>query len=390
MTRPALRWFAPVAVAAVVAGSATFAHVAAAEVGAGSLPDITAEQLVAKVAGAIGTPVSGIVTESADLGLPDLTGIGSAGGLSGAGSSSLLGLASGSNTARVWFDGPSRQRVALLSTLGETDLIHNGTELWTWNSSDNSVSHQTLPAGHEADSTGGVGDGSPLPQALTNPAAAAQMALKLIGGTTTIGVDTTKVADHAAYELVLTPKGTGSLISDIRIAVDGSTYVPLRVVVDSARTGAAALTIGFEKVSFAPIDPAQFAFTPPPGATITSHDAALGHGIPTGLPSLAGARVVGSGWTSVLVARPGSSAASGTSSGLPGAIGAPKTGATRTAPGGASGEWGALLRSLPRISGSWGSGRVLAGTLFTVVIADDGTIAAGAATEGVVTAALAH
>ena len=35
-------------------------------------------------------------------------------------------------------------------------------------------------------------------------------------------------------------------------------------------------------------------------------------------------------------------------------------------------------RSCPKVSGSWGSGRLLAGTAFSVVITDDGRVAAGA------------
>ena len=38
----------------------------------------------------------------------------------------------------------------------------------------------------------------------------------------------------------------------------------------------------------------------------------------------------------------------------------------------------AYLAQLPKVSGSWGSGRLLAGTAFSVVITDDGRVAAGA------------
>ena len=48
---------------------------------------------------------------------------------------------------------------------------------------------------------------------------------------------------------------------------------------------------------------------------------------------------------------------------------------------GASGEGPdlqAYLAQLPEVSGSWGSGRLLTGTAFSVVITDDGRVAAGA------------
>lgn len=359
---PGMRWLAPVVVAVVVAGSASLAHVADAEPGAGSLPAVTAQQLIARVGAAVSTPVSGTVTTTADLGLPDLPGLGS-GGSDAAGPSSLV---SGSHTLRVWYDGPGRQRVATLSSLGETDLIHDGRQLWTWDSSDHAVTHRQLPSATELPA---AGSGPAV-----SPTAAAAAALKLIGPSTTVDVSAdATVAGRAAYQLTLAPKDAGSLVSAIRIAVDGDTYVPLRVQVDSASTGAAALSIGFTSVSFAPIDPAEFAFTPPPGSTVTSGDAVPSGGMFASLSRDADTTVVGSGWTSVVLAHPGKGGASASTElpGVPGSV-------------------GALLRSLPTVSGSWGTGHILAGTLVTVVITDDGTVAAGAATPKVVMAALAH
>ena len=49
----------------------------------------------------------------------------------------------------------------------------------------------------------------------------------------------------------------------------------------------------------------------------------------------------------------------------------------------------ALLESLPRVSGEWGSGRVLSGTLVSVILTDDGRVAIGAVTPETLGAALA-
>ena len=46
-------------------------------------------------------------------------------------------LLSGTHTLRVWYAGPDQARVALLGTLGETDVITNGTDVWIWSSQDN-------------------------------------------------------------------------------------------------------------------------------------------------------------------------------------------------------------------------------------------------------------
>jgi hypothetical protein len=50
-----------------------------------------------------------------------------------------------------------------------------------------------------------------------------------------------------------------------------------------------------------------------------------------------------------------------------------KTGSAGTSP-----DIARIVESLPRVSGSWGSGRLLRSTLASVLITDDGRILAGA------------
>ena len=45
------------------------------------------------------------------------------------------------NTLRVWYAGPDKARVALLGTLGETDVIRNGRDVWIWASRGNTATH---------------------------------------------------------------------------------------------------------------------------------------------------------------------------------------------------------------------------------------------------------
>jgi hypothetical protein len=65
---------------------------------------------------------------------------------------------------------------------------------------------------------------------------------------------------------------------------------------------------------------------------------------------------VGSGWTSIVVAK------------------APSGGGNGSEAQALTG----VLNSLPKVSGSWGSGRLLQSKLFTVLVTDDGRILAGA------------
>jgi len=49
----------------------------------------------------------------------------------------------------------------------------------------------------------------------------------------------------------------------------------------------------------------------------------------------------------------------------------------------------AAVRALPEVSGSWGTGHLLHGTLFSVLVTDDGHVAAGAVAPERLYAALA-
>ena len=65
--------------------------------------------------------------------------------LGGRGSSDFTSLVSGSHTLRVWYSGEDQQRLALLGTLGESDIVRNGTDVWTWSSETNAATHYQLP-----------------------------------------------------------------------------------------------------------------------------------------------------------------------------------------------------------------------------------------------------
>lgn len=362
--RPGLRWLVPALVALVLATAGSAVGVISA-VARGGLPQRSASQLLVDVQRARLDGLSGTVVANADLGLPSLPGVG------GSGSSDLTSLISGSHTLRLWYAGPSRVRVALLGSLGESDLVRHGTDLWTWSSATRSATHRTVPAsdGSEPHS---LADAS-----TTTPQQAADAALAAISPATRVSTDgTAVVAGRPAYELVLRPRESRSLVSSVRIAIDGATHVPTRVQVFSRSLSAGpALEVGF--TSFDPSTPAAsvFRFDPPPGTRVTRstdqapagssrHPSAATRGAHgSGAPT-----VVGSGWTSVAVAT------------LPAGIRA-------TVP--SSGTAARLLRMLPAVSGSWGRGHLLRGTLISVVLTDDGRVAVGAVAPGLLYRALA-
>ena len=202
---PALRWTVPAVTAlALVGGGAAVGGLRA--IAGDGLPTRTAAQLLVDVQKARLDGLSGTVVQKSDFGLPDLPIAGASGGT---GSSSLTSLLSGTHTMRVWFAGPDKARMALLGTLGESDVIHNGQDVWVWASQDKTAKHYLLPA---QDATGQTplvpgASGVPTPSDLpTPPQAAADRALA--AATPRPAVTTSRppaVAGGAAHARLLPP-----------------------------------------------------------------------------------------------------------------------------------------------------------------------------------------
>jgi len=335
--RRALRWLVPLVAVGVVATLAS--GVLSSAEASPDLPPSSASQLLAEVGSAKLAAFSVTVVEKASLGLPQLPDLGGDGADGGP-----LSLLAGSHTIRVWYGGPSKQRVALLSQLGEQDVFRNGTQLWTWDSTTRTASHATLPADAATPPV------SPQTPGVT-PDQAAEQVLALIGPSTALSTDGVRtVAGRAAYVLVLQPKDSRSLIGQVRIAVDGKTKIPLSVQV-FARGGAhPAMDVSFTRFDQSAPSDANFAFTPPPGATTKQlgvGDSRASDG--TVSPDVT---VIGSGWTSVVKI-----------TGLP-ALAELESGGKQA---------GVLADALSPVSGPWGSGRLFSSTLLSGLITSDGT-----------------
>jgi outer membrane lipoprotein-sorting protein len=361
-SRPGLRWLVPTAAAAtVLGGSLVGTLIASADP---TLPPRSAAQLLVDLQNARVDGLSGTVVQRADLGLPALPRG------AGAGNADLTSLISGTNTLRIWYAGPDQTRLAVLGTLGETDVIRDGDDVWIWESRHNTATHLAMP-----DRRSGAAPPpslpTPLPSGLPGglpsafpktPQEAADAALAALDPSTVVTTaGSAKVAGRSAYELVLAPRDTGSLVREVRLAIDAEEHVPLRVRVLARGAPEPVFEVAFDQVSFARPDPAWFRFNPPPGAKVTEGTAGPGGrapaapDLPKGSPEPV---VIGQGWTSVLVAR------------------LPSSGSEKSPAAGP--EIGGLLERLPIVSGSWGSGRLLAGKAFSALLTDDGRVLVGA------------
>jgi outer membrane lipoprotein-sorting protein len=357
-TRPALRWLVPAAVTVAVVGGGAAARTLTASAEP-ALPTRTAAQLLVDLQTASLDGLSGTVRTNAELGLPELPGASDVAG------ADLTGLVSGSRTLRVWYSGPDKARVAVLGTLGESDVIRNGRDVWQWDSRSRKAVHRVL--GEDA----GPAEEAGVPK---TPQEAADLALKAVEPSTVVSTgNNARVAGRTAYELILAPRDTASLVGEVRLAIDSKEHVPLRVQVYAKGVGQPAYEVAFTQVSFDRPDDAQFAFTPPPGTAIEEAPASGARQDPAGkgpADAASAVRRVGEGWTTVVVAK------------MPTADAEPGQGANPgqgTEPGQGEGvNPNQLLAQLPRVSGDWGSGRLLTAKLFSVLITDDGRIVAGA------------
>ncbi|MFC5721914.1 outer membrane lipoprotein carrier protein LolA [Streptomyces gamaensis] len=391
--RKALRYGVPVAVAGVAAASIGIGT-ALASSGDPDLPRISAQDLIAKMAGADAKQLSGSVRVTTDLGLPSLPSglsLGDVGGAAKGGNGGkgdkdaaspqekLTELASGTHTLRVAFDGPDKQRVSIVERAAEYSVVRNGDQVWAYDSASNSVHHSTAPrdaAARERQDAGGLKDASP--QEL------AKRALSAVDDSTSVTVDgTAKVAGRDAYQLVVTPKQDGTTVASARIAVDGKTGVPLKFTLLAKGGGKPVVDAGFTKVDFGKPAASTFDFTPPKGAKVTEesgHHAqdgkggkdakdhrGAGHG-DFGPGALSSPNVIGKGWTTIAELQ-------GPKGGVP------QSGKESK---GAKGEvmGGSLLDGFgEQVSGKFGSGRLVSTRIVNALVTDSGKVYVGAVTK---------
>ncbi|MEU8322084.1 DUF2092 domain-containing protein [Nonomuraea sp. NPDC048881] len=377
-----VRWGVPIAAAALIGGAIGAGPVIAAVSGEPVLPERSAQQLLADAVAATSKggglpPMSGTVQQTASLGLPSLPQTGG---------ESPLSLLSGSHEIKVWYGGADRFRVAMPTQLNETNLIVNGEQGWYWESATNTATRLTIKPGtgqeHKLPST--------PPTQLTPPQVAEQLLAKAGEHTAVRVINTAEVAGRPVYQLVLAPKDEGSLVQEVRLALDGETYVPLQVQVYAKGSAEPAFQVGFTQVTFTPPAAENFAFTPPAGAKVEEKDlselgdAKRAEQHAEQAEKVAGElKVVGDGWTTVAVLpfKPEDLTAAGR----------PAAGEGPTPGDGSKADVGALadtvLKSATPVSGTWGSGRLIRTKLVTVLLTDDGRLLAGAVTPEEITQA---
>ena len=339
------------------------------------LPAIGAEELVTSALEARPLAFEGVAEVQNELGLPAMpamTGTESA--------AELLDF----DEVRVFHDGEKSARVQVERRSSELTFVKNTDEAWAYDSQENAARHLTWDDADVAAAREHAGawtaDGTAA--GMTDPSQAAAEIIERLRPTSDISVDgTARVADRAAYELVLTPKPSEkTLLREITVAIDEETRVPLRFDVFANGRSEPVLSLGFVEFEVGAQDAGLFEFTPPEGAEVETTEAgdvarAAGeHADAAG----AGQRMttVGDGWDTVVV---GEIPADAPSEGPAAAQGQDLGGQ----------DLDGLLNQIGApVSGEFGSGTHVQIAVGGVIITEDGRIAAGAVPQQVLVDAL--
>lgn len=368
----------PAAAVAVTAGVIAAVSIPSAQA-APDLPAKSAAALLASVSrDAAVPPLTGTVSESASLGLPQLPSSGSG--------TSPVSLLAGSHTVNVSYQDATHFRLALPQPQQETDVIADGTRLWVWESAQDAVT-EYVPASGQLPA-----QSKTLTPAALTPQQAATQVLQAVGKTTVVSTQANVlVAGQAAYELVLAPKDSRSLVGRVVIAVDAKYGLPLQVQLYARGASAPAFQTGYTTLSFTAPSASAFAFAPPPGASVSVvklsgpvRRQAKVKAAP------AGSGRYGTGWLTVAAfpqqdlseaVRTGAGSSGGTSAAYS---------ASGSGVGVSSQELlKGLLASGEAVHGSWGSGTLVKTSLVSMLITG-GEVYVGAVAPSVLYAAVGH
>lgn len=289
MSRTSLKWLPAVLAPALIA-----VGVVAVPLQAGAsvdLPDKTANEVLQLIGESTEDSFSGTVVSTANLGLPQglstaLSGMSGSvpGGMGGAPEDGAAGdalasgieLLSGSHEARVFISGPLNHRVQLKDRLAERTAVSNGTDAWYYDSETNVATHLAIPSGVSSELTTEPDAAADL----ATPAQVANRILDTLGDSTDFAVGTdARVAGRTVYELVLTPKASGTLAESVSISVDSETGLPLQVSVAASGQAEPAIEVGFSSIDLS--EPAADLFSFTPGDDVVTRELPL----PTELPS---------------------------------------------------------------------------------------------------------
>ena len=202
-------------------------------------------------------------------------------------SSPLLSGASG----RLWISKDGHVRLELQSEKGDTQIYYDGHTVSAYDASSNTLYRYTPPA-QEGEGSSASEDGSSAPSS-SGQAVDKAGSVQLIYHSTSSahhevpsvakieeaiahlskhadisGATPTDVSGQAAYTVHVSPKESGSLVAGAELSWDATNGVPLRAAVYSTESAAPVLELAATSISYGPVEPSVFEFTPPANAKV--------------------------------------------------------------------------------------------------------------------------
>jgi outer membrane lipoprotein-sorting protein len=168
-------------------------------------------------------------------------------------------------SGRIWVQPGSGARLEVQGNGSDFVVVGGKGGIWTYSSATGTATQYARPAGAATPSQAPSASASAV-----DPLAAITKGLQRFASTGTVAVAGQQtVAGRQSYVLSVTPApGTVTTFGSVRVAVDGTTYVPLQVQVFAKGDTTPALSAGFTSVSYSRNDRSLFSFTPPAGAAV--------------------------------------------------------------------------------------------------------------------------
>ena len=291
------RWVPSIAVPAVIAVGAIAVPLQANAI---DLPDLSPQQVMVLMQGTDVTEFSGTIVKSSNLGLPTLefSSMMSEDSIAQMEEkmpaemadfvpaviesntlTQAIELISGSHTIRVYVSGQDKLRAQILDPMSQRDLIVNGNEFWVYDAKmatalTGTVDIEADPAKQAEAEQKALDYADSIALDLSSPEAIADYLVSMVDETSQIQVGKDhSVAGRSAYQLIISPDSPNSLVASAAVSVDSETGMPLKVEIFSTTQVEAAMTVGFESISFGSVDQGLFSFTPPAGTSVETFDA---------------------------------------------------------------------------------------------------------------------
>ncbi|CAG4901633.1 hypothetical protein AXFE_01100 [Acidithrix ferrooxidans] len=301
-----------------------------------NLSPISASALITKALSAKAPIYSGSIIETGNSGIPSQAISALGGKASSNPLTTLLTQAlTSSVSANYWVNGTGSLRVQIPNATGESDLYSTNGVTWLYNSTNNSATKIVSGQSQPTSPTSALAKSN-----VVTPAAIASKILASLPAGSTTSVDSSSyVAGQATYTLTVHSNDPNSLIKDVRFSIDATTGDTLGVYIDSS-SSSTVFSLAYQSLSYQKPASSVFSYSPAPGTTLKTtvlggtsmtHPPMISSTAPgTKAPSLTH-RVIGSGFSEVVVLSgpAGSASSTGTSTSkalaMLKAIGVPKT-----------------------------------------------------------------